>query len=523
MSLQAARAKRMTLATFAVSAALGFSAPEELAKTKIVDATIFKNGMAVAVHQATIPSGGTLLIKEPPMAATGTLWIYAEGTQSISSVVMTTSTSENETTVSPGSVGEALSYNIGKTMDIRWYDNEKWRDLRGKVLAVNNQLAVIEDEGSKTHLFVQLSTIGSFKGGDDLVWTKVVKSSVATPVLRITGRAGTTVNIMGLQSGLTWVPAYQIDLSDPKKLRMTCKATVVNDLGDLDGIPARLVTGFPNFTTVGGFDPLTFTAALMRSGTGGGGGGFGGAAAPSQNAASFRREASDGYQAFEPQTGEGFSGEDLFFTPLNSLRLKGGERGYYVLFQTESPYRHLYTLDLPSSTAQEGMREYRSDELTVWHEIEFENTMKQPWTTGSGLVMQAGQMLGMDEVKYTTPGTKAYVKIAKGLDVAAETREEEVDRERGVLKDRYGNISHDRVTVKGVLEITNYKGIDVEMKISKQIEGEVLKAEGSANLFKSAARLNQVNPTTLIEWRPTVKKGAKMTFEYTYQVYIPAR
>lgn len=515
----------MTLATFAASAVLGFSAPDELAKTKIVDATIFKNGMAVAIHQATIPGSGTLLIAEPPMAASGTLWIYAEGKQSISSVVMTVSTSENETTVAAGSVGEALALNLNKTMDIRWFDNEKWRDIRGKVLSVNNQLAVIEEEGSKTHLFVQLATIGSFKGSGELKWTRVVKVKEVTPVLRITGKSGTTVNIMGLQSGLTWVPAYQIDISDSKKLQLTCKATVVNDLGNLDGIPARLVTGFPNFTTLGGPDLLTFVAAMMaRPGAPGGAGGFGGGgAAMSQNSAAFRREAADQYQAFEPQTGEGFSGEDLFFTPLNSLKLQAGERGYYVLFQTESPYRHLYTLGLPGSTASDGMREYRSDELTVWHEVEFENTMKQPWTTGSGLVMQNGQMLGMDEVKYTTPGTKAYVKIAKGLDVAAETREEEIDRERGVLKDRYGNISHDRVTVKGVLEITNYKGIDVEMKISKQLEGEVLKAEGSANLFKSAARLNQVNPTTLIEWRPTVKKGSKIVLEYTYQVYIPAR
>lgn len=517
----------MTLATFAASAVLGYSAAPELTKTKIVDATIFKNGTAVAIHQVTVPDSGEVLIEEPPIAALGTLWIYAEGKGSISSVVMTKWKNETEATVPVGSVAEALALNIGKAMVLRWYDNKEWQDLKGKVVSVSNQLVVIEESTTKANMFVTIGSIGSFKGGDDLKWTRVVKNMEEKPVLRVTAKAGTKVNIMGLQSGLNWVPAYQIDITDPKKLKMTAKATVVNDLGDLDGIQARLVTGFPNFTTLGQWDPLTFVAAMMGRGNPGAGGGFGGgAAAPAmQNSAAFRRESTsmDGFESFTPQVGEGFSGEDLFFSPLNNVKLKEGERGYYVLFQTESDYQHLYTLDLPVSTASTGSRDYLRNELTVWHEIEFKNDMKQPWTTGTGLIMQNGQMLGMDELKYTTPGTKAYLKVAKALDVAAELREEEVARERGALKNQYNTVTHDLVTVKGTLELTNYKGVDVEVKTSKQLEGEVIKAEGSAKTFKSALRLNQVNPTSVIEWRPTLKKGETKKFDYTYKVYVAAR
>jgi hypothetical protein len=149
--------------------------------------------------------------------------------------------------------------------------------------------------------------------------------------------------------------------------------------------------------------------------------------------------------------------------------------------------------------------------------------MKQPWTTGSALVMQNGEMLGTDELKYTTPGTKDYLKISKALDVAADVREEEISRERGAIKDRFNNATHDLVTVKGTMELINYKGLEIQMKISKQVEGEIVKADGSERTFKSAKRLNQVNPTSVIEWRPKLAKGAKRTFEYTYSVYVSAR
>ncbi|MFM9873083.1 MAG: hypothetical protein ACKVQS_06410 [Fimbriimonadaceae bacterium] len=514
----------MTLATLAASAVLGLNAAPELTKTKIVDATLFKNGTAVAVHQVTIPASGEVFIEEPPIAALGTLWIYGNQGAQISSVVMTTVHTEKESNVAVGSVGEALVLNKGKMMSIRWYDQKEWKDVTGKIVEVSNQLAIIEPEGSTERMFVQLSSIASFKGSSDLTWTRVVKSANDIPALRITAKAGSKVNIMGLQSGMSWVPAYQVDMSDEKKLQIISKATVVNDLGDLDGIEARLVTGFPNFSNLGMWDPLTYVAQLMQRGGSGGFGGGGAAAAPMQNAAGFRREAADedAYSSFVPNTGEGFSGEDLFFTPLENVKLKRGERGYYVLFQTDSAYNHLYTLDLPPSTAQGGSRDYIPSELPVWHEIEFDNKMKQPWTTGTALIMQNGQMLGMDELKYTTPGTKAYLKISKALDIAASMTEEEIARERGVLKNQYNQITHDLVTVKGKLELTNYKGLDVVMKISKQLEGEVVTAGGSEKIFKSAKRLNQVNPASVIEWRPTMKKGEKRVFEYTYKVYVSA-
>lgn len=509
----------MTLATMAVSVVLGLTAEPQLTKTQIVDATIFKNGSAVTIHQVTVPSSGEVLIEEPPIAALGTLWIYAGGNAKITSVVMTQVAGESERTVKADSVGSALALNSGKNMEIVYMEGSEKKVFSGVLTEVSGSLAILKD-GTGQQAFVALGTIISFKGTSELTYTRVVKDKTLVPALRVKATPGAKVNLMGLQMGMTWVPAYQVDISDKSKLRIVSKATIVNDLGDLDGVSARLVTGFPNLTTMGQWDPLTYVASLAR----GGGGGMPSSAAMSQNMAPMRREsASADFGSVESNVGEGFSGEDLFFTPLKDIILKQGERGYYVLFQTESAYNHLYTLGLPSSSAEGGSRDYSSDELPVWHEIEFDNSMKQPWTTGTALVMQNGEMLGTDELKYTTPGTKAYLKISKALDVAAEVREEEIARERGSIKDRFNNPTHDLVTVKGTLELINYKGLEIQMKISKQMEGEIVSAAGSERTFKSAKRLNQINPTSVIEWRPKLGKGAKKTFEYTYSVYVTTR
>lgn len=511
------------LMTTLIASALLANTADDLTAAKIIDATLFKNGYAVVIRQVTVPSSGTVLVKEPPEAVLGTLWIYGDQGGQIKSVVAGRTPVETEYTVNASSVADALRINKGKVMDITWYDQKEWRVITGKVLNVSEQLVVIE-ENSGQQMFVSLTSIASFKGNKDLVWTEVRKATTDTPILRIQANPGSKVNIMAMQAGMTWSPSYMIDISDEKKLKITGKATIINDLGVMENITARLVTGFPNMNYIGQWDPLTAMLAVVNYPAGGSGGG--GRAAPMQNQAVMgRREMSSdsAFGSFVPSTGEGFSGEDLFFLPIEKVMLKQGERGYFALFQADSPFKHLYTLDLPGSLAERGGQDFARTDLDIWHELEFDNNTKMPWSTGPSLIVKNGQMLGQDELKYTTPGTKVNVKITKALDIAAEAREEEIERERGVLKDRYNNPTYDLVTVKGTIELTNLKASDVDMRIRKSIEGEVIEAPGSASSFKSTKRLNQVNINSVIEWRPSLKKGEKVTFTYTYKVYTTAR
>jgi hypothetical protein len=49
-----------------------------------------------------------------------------------------------------------------------------------------------------------------------------------------------------LARGITWAPAYLVDLSDPRIASVSARAIVVNELMDLERVRRELISGFPN-------------------------------------------------------------------------------------------------------------------------------------------------------------------------------------------------------------------------------------------------------------------------------------
>jgi hypothetical protein len=124
---------------------------------------------------------------------------------------------------------------------------------------------------------------------------------------------------------------------------------------------------------------------------------------------------------------------------------------------------------------------------------------------------------------YTSPKTKASVRITKALDVRAEVVEEELDRQiRAIPATNYAN-AYDLVTAKGTIQITNTKTEDVAMKISKVLVGEVTSVSHGGTAKKSKGGLRAVNPNTGITWDLTVKKGETVELTFDFKVYVPSR
>src|SRR5262249_23501778 len=47
-----------------------------------------------------------------------------------------------------------------------------------------------------------------------------------------------------LAKGITWAPSCAIDITDPRKARVTTKAEIIDEVEDLDDVPVSFVTGF---------------------------------------------------------------------------------------------------------------------------------------------------------------------------------------------------------------------------------------------------------------------------------------
>lgn len=510
----------MTLLTTAFMLVAASAGPVQDAK--VVGASLFKNGYAVVLREATIPASGTLLLTQPNNVALGTFWVTAPKNVTLKEIVATT-TSEDKTR-ELGTLDEIIQANKGKTVMIT-LPNEALgkKQMTGTILSANGQVLVFKSEDGVI-TFPKSYVIAIQAKDGELKWTADQKET--TPAMRIVGTPMGKVYYTVLQRGLTWAPAYQVDISDPKQAVLTAKATIINDLEEIKDTELRLVTGFPNIPFINVPDPFSASVradaylgqVLNRASRdmfqNSAGGGFGGQMA--------YRAAESNVVPMPMSDLEGFSSEDLFFYRQDKVNLKLGDRGYYVLLQVKTDYSHVYTLDVPQLPLdQNGPRNLPP--LETWHELKLCNTSKQPLTTGSIVTVKDGELLGQDMLNYTPVGADQYVKITKALDITSDQAEEEVSRSRGEIKDRFNNPVWDLVTIHGKIVVTSRKKDPIKMKIDKDLAGEAVEADHTGKISKYIRRLYDVNTPSKITWEVEAKGGEKLELNYTYKLYQPSR
>lgn len=504
-------------------------APPTLVETKITAASLFKNGYAVVVRSAPLSSDGEVLIESPPRAVLGTLWVTATRGVTIDSVVSTQI--KSETTASLPEFSLILRANEGKSLTL-WISTpgeSKLVPIAGKLLSAAGNAVVLQLEDGSTRVLsiARVAEVTSTSG--ELIYQTKVESS--KPALRVRAKGNGSVMVLSLERGLTWAPGYHVDISDEKKLTITSKATILNDLGKIDNIDLKLITGFPHVRFINAWDPLTsgfnvdqFVQGLMSAGAA-----AADAAPMAQNAFAGRIAESGafggGFTPFDPGQLEGEQLEDLFFYTLPKVTLDRGERGYFVQFQEGAAYEHVYTLDLAETGWATNENEYRAPQpetvYDVWHTLEFTNPSKFPFTTAAATTFKDGQIIGQDMLNYTAPNSKATLKITKALDIHPDLIEEELDRQIGAIPRTNYTRAYDLVTAKGTVQIVNYKSQAVKVKVYKQLIGEVTKTSHNGQTTKNKVGLRSVNPNSEIRWTLDMKPGEKIELTYDFKVYVP--
>ncbi|HSI72743.1 MAG TPA: hypothetical protein VK934_06160 [Fimbriimonas sp.] len=506
-------------------------APFKPSVAKIVTASMFKNGFAVVTREIDAPRAGEYSIASIPQGSLGTLWFTVTEGMRLESVVNTTV--EETVKQDLGTIDSLLAANSGKKvkLGIREPDKVTGEVVVGTLVSSSGELAIVKTD-TKTLAFrkAHITSIAVANGEGVLKYTTTGKQAQRALRFTVTGRPGKIVMI-SLERGLTWAPGYAVDITHKEKLSMVAKATLINDLGALDNIEARFITGFPNVPFAQYIDPLVsgqnaqgFINMIGQiGGPGGRGGGFGGGRAGdlmSQNAAG-PAPAMDFGEAMATSPLSGEQREDLFFYRQPGVKMKQGDRAYYVLFRMESPYQTLYTWDMDDQLPDNvDYRPVPAGPGDVWHTLQFKNTSGQPLTTGAATAFKSGEIVGQDLMKYVPINGTAELKINKSLDIRAELDESEVTRERGAIKNQGGYPVFDLVTLKTTLQVTNLKPETVKMRIKRTFTGELVSAEGDPQVVKTARGLTQMNPVTKLEWSPAVESGKMLKLTYTYKMYV---
>jgi hypothetical protein len=376
---------------------------------------------------------------------------------------------------------------------------------------------------------------------------KDLKSQSTTPTqgtrrvmrIRTLGKPG-KVRVVALERGLTWSPAYAVNLlPDGKSLGLVAKATVINDLERLTNLDCRFVTGFPNLPYAETLDPLIAwymgPSGPAAGGFGGMGGGMGGGGFQNQAAG---RESRRGFAGYDPsdnamtargQAPDGESLGELFFYRRPGVSVDVGGRAAYVLFQTTTPYETVYAWDIGDPAPGQAKFEARilppgaPSQEEIWQTLRFVNNAKVPLTTGPATTFSEGEIVGQDMLKYASPGQTAELRVTRSLDVSADYSEEEIGRERGFIKGRNGDQEYpiyDRVTARGTLSVLNRKSKTIKVRIRKAFTGEWVAGDGNPDVKTTAAGLRQPNPTGSAEWIATVEPGQVLKLTYTTRLLV---
>jgi len=128
-----------------------------------------------------------------------------------------------------------------------------------------------------------------------------------------------------LQKGISWSPAYLLELLDDKKARLTMQGLLVNDVEDIDGTDVFFAVGYPNFLWADIVSPLALTQSVTEFVNATAGSRSRYASINAQSLANF----SDAYDMAEPIKSQfsyggtanlsGAGEEDLFFYTIKDV------------------------------------------------------------------------------------------------------------------------------------------------------------------------------------------------------------
>ncbi|SFF27471.1 DUF4139 domain-containing protein [Thermoflexibacter ruber] len=498
------------------------------------DIAVFKNGTAFLVKKMQINAeNGTAILPTLPQATFGTLWFLADNNaiKQVSSF-----TEELNTSLVITNVADMLKANQGKKA-IFVFDNNV--SVEGVLESVSGTAVLIRTNAGKYYtndaqncksaeFSEKPNTLLTQKENKRIVKLEFAKKNTSQPL-----------QMMYLAKGLSWVPSYHIDLLNETQAKVTLRATLMNDLEDLENANLNLVVGVPNFAYSYLSSPLvstegvvTFLNQLNRYSNQyyGGGGRTGAVSRGDISMQSFSNVMSSDVEGEDEDLPsietEGKQSEDFFFYQLKNVTLKKQGRTFQDILQQSTTYEHLYEVNLnsnnTSSYTNPNESTYENISL-VKHAVMIKNESKFPWTTGTVLLTKlldgVAQPISQDKLNYTPVGGKVKIPLTVVSDVSVKDSEKEVDRKVNIKqKDGY---FYDLVTVEAKIEVKSFRNNAIELKINRSFTGEGLKCNIAWNIQKLVSTNSyNYNALSSAEWKIKLEAGKSETITYQYQFYV---
>jgi len=473
------------LAPLLASPALG--APAD--SLPIREITTFKDGHALVLRSGEIATqeNGDAVLTELPNPIMGAFWVdESEPGAMLASV--TAARIDYETTRTVASNPDLLRANIGRR--IRFSAGYK-EQREGEILDVIEPggIVVIDMQGEVAALPIdQIRNIGFIDTPPaqsiaaqgvretltlDLAWSDRARESAA-------------ISMMYIERGFRWIPSYRITVLDDDRVEIELRATLVNELADIDNATVHLAVGVPTFAFAGTPDPMSLRdhlgdlGMLFRDSQGGGTAQMLSNSLRSQMTyeyASSPFQGADDESALPPELAGSDRTEDLFVFTMQHVTLARGSRMSVPLISYTAPATSLYKLNLaggPPVQALESFNRSQQQQLARLESapiarhvlrIRNENEHAYPITTAPATVFKDGQVLAQGLIRYAAPGGTVDLEVGSAVDIAVKDDEVESAREPKGL--HWQNRDYARVDIAYSATLTNRKPHTVTVEIEK--------------------------------------------------------
>lgn len=253
-----------TILALAVTVTLDSAAQPVSLVSTIAEIHLFKNGLAAIRRTADLPEPGVYRIDAVVEPVHGTFWVSGPA-----NITVRTALEEIEVPFKHHA-GAGLQERFDSKRVTVFFREDSIPPVTGTVVrateptlpswpptamasAAPDRFLVLEAGGDR--IYVAESTIAYVnvhEAGTTMIETKPVLTldagEVASPA---------TVDITYLVHGISWAPAYRVDISSNDTLTIAQQAVIKNELEDITGANIALVSGFPGIEFARVTSPLS--------------------------------------------------------------------------------------------------------------------------------------------------------------------------------------------------------------------------------------------------------------------------
>ncbi len=496
---------------------------------KPVQINVFKNGTYFIAKEGNVPvKKGYAMLELPKQPLLGTYWLNAAKDNKITSVCFITDTIKK--TKKPQNFNDIFKGSIGKKVHFTYaVGNEKnIREISGVLVEYyeGSGIAKIKLADNKT-TFYPVASVVEFTIDDSNVGELTVDSLVRVAKIYFDKNiTNTEIRVVYMQSGIQWIPSYNIKVINENELQLEMKALVENYSEDVEDAELTFTVGSPQFYYGYQYDPIynNFLTSLYDVKP---------AAVPYAQSQTYytsnvyvaeeRTAADQGISQYYDYSTEGEKSNDLYMFKLGKVSLPSQSKTSFQIFSVKIPYKDVYEVNI-GDVANYSYYSYISNDpekrLDVYHSLLLTNNTSNPFTTAPVFVQNENmQPLAQDRIKYTPTGSDISVQLSKAGDVVVKNKEEELKKEENVKK--IGKTYYNKVTIKGTVFIENMQNKKILLTIKKDLTANVLSASNDGKINKSG-RYNGLNPYVNINWELPLGAKEKKSITYEYEVYAPA-